>query len=176
MRRELAKPPTLDQATLEGTVVQVTGTVRAVDELLIAPLSGKSCVLYRSLLTLLGVPDSPLARTDGNSRFVIETEDGPVLVDSQHAVLDIAPVRGLKVTKARREQFRLRRGARGDSQLNGFKEYVVAPGDMVSVVGVMMLDPATEPPSAESGFRDDPPPERRLTGNAEHPIIVGKVG
>lgn len=170
VRRELAKPPALGTTTPEGAVVRVTGTVRAVDELLVAPLSGRPCVLYRSFCSVPGGP------AIGDSRFMLDTAEGPVLVDSQHALLDIDPQRRLRVTKERREQFRLRMGVAVRSRVTGYEEYVVSPGDSVAVVGLMMLDPASEPPVAESGFREDPPPERRLTGNAEHPIVVGKVG
>ena len=174
-RRELAKPPVLGATTPEGTVVKVTGAVRAVEELF-APLSGQPCVLYRSYSSIRW----SLPTETGDTRFVVETIGGPVLVDSEHAVLDVEPLRQLKVTKQRREQFRLRMGLTA-SRFPGvvwlrFEEYLVAPGDVVSVVGLMMLDTASEPPRAESGFREDPPPQRRLTGNAEHPIVVSKVG
>ena len=162
----------------EGTVVRVTGTVRALDPPLTAPLSGRPCVLYRStalpsVVWSFRKPRAFEGDAIGIRRFIVEAEGGPVLIDTKHVVLDLEPLRRLKITRERREQFRLRLGMPALNRFLRLEECIVAPGSTVSVVGLMMLDPAVEPPSDERGFRDAPAAQRRLTGNAEHPVVVG---
>jgi hypothetical protein len=169
-RHMLARTYPLGATTPEGTVAKITGSVRVLAQPLVAPLSDRPCVVYRSYAAFR------IARTNtphvdiGDSQFAVDTADGPVLVDSAHAVLDVEPVR-LEVTKARREQFRVRLGLPVATRA-GFTEYIVSPGDEISVIGLMMVDPATDAPGDERGFREAPPGQRRLTGNPEHPVVI----
>ena len=96
------------------------------------------------------------------------------ITTSSHVTLDLPPIKRLRVEHERREQFMLMQGlSLGSKVLGRLEEVVVEPGDIVSVVGLMMLDPASEPAEGELGFRDAGPPELRLTGNVEHPIVIG---
>ena len=47
-RRELRAKAPLDAHSPEGQVVRITGSVRVLDDTLTAPLSGLTCVVYRS--------------------------------------------------------------------------------------------------------------------------------
>src|SRR5262245_29148381 len=57
-RRALREKPLLAAGSPEGTWVRVTGVVRAVDDqLLVAPLSGRRCVLFRAHISSGGRAD-----------------------------------------------------------------------------------------------------------------------
>ena len=50
---------------------------------------------------------------------------------------------------------------------------IVAVGDAVSVVGVLAYDPAADLGEGEHGFRDELDPVPRLTGDYDHPLLIG---
>jgi len=182
--RRALRRPVLDPTSSEGTEVRVTGTVRALDETLEAPLSGRRCVVYRSRVQVVRTIGSRAMRpneTLGIVPFVVDRGDaGSVLVDSKFALLDLEPLelprpRGLSsAERTRRDRFLLLHGK--DLRHAGrarFEEVVVEPGDTVSVSGLMMKDIAETPPDDERAFRDAPAPALVLAGNAEHPIAIG---
>jgi hypothetical protein len=185
VRRELARRPALGAETPDGTVVRVTGTVRLRDTLIVAPLSGVECVAARARVS------AEMWNTRGARKprewfaivsFLIERDgEPPVVVEGEHAEIAL-PTQKLARPKAgsdalhRREQLLLQLGigahrARG----GGFEEVAVVPGMHVSVVGLMMLGQAIEPPRTDDQrmFRESPASTLRLVGNAAHPIVIG---
>ena len=179
-RRALKQRPVLGTLLTEGTVVRVTGVVREHEATAVAPLSGRRCVVYRSRikpswLALMGKTAShEQLESFVLKPFVVDRgAQGEVLVDSEHALLDLAPIQ-LPADRARREHFVVLHGKKAlAARTASFEEIVVEPGGLVSVVGMMMLDPAEAPPRDESGFRDAAPPRPRLTGNRDHPLVIG---
>jgi hypothetical protein len=182
-RRELAARPTLTSNVAEGEVVRVTGIVRVLDETLEAPLSGETCVVVRSRV----VAGPNITRRAAAPResfrmvpFVLERPEGRVSIEGEHALLDLPPLklppqRGLHSDERdRRERFLALHGLRprtGGRAL--FSETLVAPGDHITIAGLVMKDPV--PPSAEHelGFRDAAAPSLRLAGNRDHPLVIG---
>jgi len=179
-RRALREKPVLAASSPEGTWVRVTGVVRVADETLVAPLSGVTCVVFRARITA----GRNLARRAVRPReqlvmvpFVLDRgAEGTVAIEGRHVLLDV-PRRNLrKLDRARGNQFALAQGVSlKDAARAIYEETVVEPGAMVSVAGLMMKDPATEPApvSTELGFREAPPPALRLAGNADHPLVIG---
>src|SRR4051812_16120241 len=93
-RKELLSRPVLGAETDEGAIVRVTGVVRATDETLVAPISGRRCVVYRSRVTSAG----GLVRRAFKAReslvmvpFVVERDGDrtPVAIEGRHALLDL---------------------------------------------------------------------------------------
>ncbi len=177
---------------VEGEIVRVTGVVRALDEKLVAPLSGTSCVVLRSRVSA-GLGFTRKARwwreTFAMVPFVIERAEGNVSIEGEHALLDLPPLDLPRRFKLTEDQRRRRDAFLRSHQLparNWWGEYfyfetVLVPGTTVSVAGLVMkdvagdeLDPALAPVVAgERGFRDGPPTSLRLAGNAEHPLVIG---
>ncbi len=86
--------------------------------------------------------------------FVLERPEGMVSIEGEHALLDLPPLklpppRGLRSDERdRRERFLALHGLKprtGGRAL--FSETLVAPGDRVTIAGLVMKDPM--PPSAE---------------------------
>ncbi|MCE9571952.1 MAG: hypothetical protein K8W52_02230 [Deltaproteobacteria bacterium] len=55
------------------------------------------------------------------------------------------------------------------------EEVILAPGAVVSIIGLAMLDLPTTASDAETGFRDGPPPTVRITGSRAHPLVIARA-
>lgn len=178
-RRELRTKPVLGPSSPDGAVVRVTGVVRAIEPLT-APLSGRACVVYRARVDASPWLVRGAARKGVHEQleltpFLIDRgEQGTVLVEGEHALLDLPVVVIGTADRLRREQFLLRHGvAVKEAARARFEETLVEPGMRITVAGLMMMDPAAAPSTGELHFRDAPPPSLRLTGNVEHPLAIG---
>ncbi len=181
-RRALRRVAVLDASATEGTRVRVTGIVRALDRTVTAPLTGRSCVVFRSRVSTqrgrAGKLDQPmLCESFDIVPFEIELpgDAGRVVILGAAAVLDVAPMKIGWVTSERRQQLALHVGAppRG-TRRQSFEEVVVEPGMQVTVAGVLMKDAGDAPArGAELAYRDAAPAAMLLTGNFEHPLAIG---
>jgi hypothetical protein len=177
VRRELRRRPPLGASTPEGVAVRVVGVVRALETPGTAPLSRRACVAHRTRIEV------PVWMFYGARRyevvsvwpFAIERDGAaPVIVDTQHALFDL-PLLAVPKDLAARTLFAARNAVSArDARRARFDEVVVEPGQRVAVSGMMMLDPADAPSDGELGFRDVGDPDVRLTGNHEHPIVIGR--
>jgi hypothetical protein len=165
----------------EGGVVRVTGIVQVLDETLEAPLSGRTCVVVRSRVRAnRNMTDQarPAKETIAMVTFVIDRgAEGRLVIEGKHVLLDLPPLklRRTDIEKARRERILLQHGfTLRDLGRAHFEETVVEPGARVSVAGLMMKDLPTAPVADERGFRDEMPPNLRLAGNVEHPLVIGE--
>lgn len=179
-RRELREKQPLSARSPEGQVVRVTGVVEVLDGTLEAPLSGKSCVVYRARVSAGGKLTSRAQRPKELAAmipFVIDRgAQGRVVIEGNHALLDVAPLsmRRDKIDPERRSQLLVRVGyALRELGRAHYDETVIEPGMRVSVAGLMMKDLVTQPVNDELGFRDAPPTNLRLAGNVEHPLVIG---
>jgi len=180
-RRELREKTPLDAHSPEGEVVRVTGSVRVLDQPLIAPLSGLTCVVFRSRVQSGGKLTSRAMRPRESIAmvpFIIDRgPEGQVLVEGKHVLLDLAPLamKRQEIEQSRREQFLVKQGfTLRELGRAVFEETVVEPYMRVSVAGLMMKDLPTAPASEELGFRDAAPPNLRIAGNVEHPLVIGE--
>lgn len=148
----------------------IRGIVRPLDETLIAPLSGRACVAYRSRVWQ-GFGDASIAppRETMQARpFVVDLGEDEVIVDSQHAIFGLDPIR-LPRDRERERSFALRHGLRAAAW---FSEVAIEVGARVAIGGTLVLVPRDEPPLGELGFRDPPPPSQRIVGNRARPLVV----
>jgi hypothetical protein len=170
-RRALGKRPVL----IDRDVVTLTGTVRAIEEPLVAPLSGTPCVIHRSRIHLVDVP----AASGGNivtetSRFVLETSSGRVHIDDVPE-LGVVPTPIVPRSEPREKAFMKQIGVAADHHARaGFDEIVVAPGATIVMRGMIQIEQV--PGSTdERGYRDDAPTITRLVSAPSAPLTIRKV-
>ena len=170
------------QATLaDQTVVTLSGTVRALGEPLIAPLSGTPCVMHRSVLRILG---TALGQAGGVVAehvavemvdFVLETTDGRVIVTGREAETTIRPGRIIPRELEREAAFLAARGVRAHARLVSCDEIVIEPGAKISVHGIARIEAdASAAGAGEQGFRDTPL-TTRLVGDERHPLTIASA-
>ena len=160
-----------DPDAREGDLVFVSGTVRALDETLVAPLSGRPCVAYRSRVRAsswsTGVYETMQLRP-----FVIERDDGgaPIVVDGERAMFGV-PAQPLVPRNLEREASFCARHAVSKVHAR-FSEVLVPLDSEVLVGGTLVYVPREAPPTGELLFREPAPPEPQLVGNREAPLII----
>ena len=182
VQRELRMRPTLDPTTSDGAEVRVTGVVRALPEapLLLAPLSGRRCVIYTSVIDATSWMVRGVAERGRHERFAItgflleRGAEGPVRVEGSYALLDVPSLPDKALERSRQEQVLLAHGVplRRLPSVK-FEETVIEEGMTISVAGLVMMDPADEATLEERSFRDAPAFTLRLTGNRAHPLAIG---
>jgi hypothetical protein len=181
-RKELRSRPVLGAETDEGAVVRVTGVVRVAEETLVAPISARACVVYRSRVLSIGgfwvhrafKPRESLLMVP----FVLERDgdNAAIAIEGRTALLDLP---NTKLPPPRTSDERERRGAfltlHGLKASEGgtFEEVVVEPGMRVTIAGLMMKDIVATPPEGEAGYREDAPASLRLAGDIAHPLVIG---
>ncbi|MEP6865865.1 MAG: hypothetical protein ABJE66_34920 [Deltaproteobacteria bacterium] len=180
-RKELRSRPVLGAETDEGAVVRVTGIVRATDETIVAPISGRRCVVYRSRVTSAG----GLVRRAFKAReslvmvpFVLERDGDtmPVAIEGRHALLDLPntklPPPRTSDERERRVSFLALHGLKASAG-GIFEEVLIEPGMRVTIAGLMMKDIVAAPPEGEAGYREEAPASLRLAGDVGHPLVIG---
>lgn len=165
-------------AIADRQIVTLTGTVRAVGELLVAPLSGKRCVVYQSTGQLFDY--SARFKTvidqfadDAMVPFVLETTAGSVLVDATRPDLELPSYPLIPRNLEREISFLAAHDRPRSVRDMGFEEVVVEPGDRVAVQGMVMIE-ADPSSAADRGYRDDAPRKIRLIAHANHPLTIGR--
>ncbi len=181
-RRALRKQVPIDSTTEEGITVRATGIARVADETIVAPLSGRKCIVVRSRVfagkgftAMAAKPRETIAMVP----FILDRgELGEIRVEGEHVLLDLKPL------AMKRKDIDLDRqlafmalhgvGAREHGNAN-FEETLVEPGDRITVAGLVMKDVVAEPiDESERGFRDALPTRVRLAGNVDHPLAIGR--
>jgi len=180
-RKELRALPALEAGTPDGAQVKVTGVVRAIEPLT-APLSGRTCVVYRARAEVPTVgganypaPIQKRFELLELSPFAIDRgTEGTVLVDGSHALLDLPAFTDTVPELC--EQFLVGRGLTvREASAARFEETIIEAGMTITVTGLLQHDVATEPSAAERDFRAEHAPALRLTGNVDHPLAIGAV-
>jgi hypothetical protein len=170
-RWDLRNHDPLDLDAREGDLVFVGGIVRPLDETLIAPLSGRACVAYRSRV---GGPGSYAGETMQLRPFALEQDDGTsIVVDGDRAIFGLAPQPLLPRNPGRERSFLARHALSAGSR---FTEVAAELGASVVVGGTLVLVPREAPPTQELGFRDPPPPDPQIVGNRKSPLVIVSRG
>ncbi|MBA3818800.1 MAG: hypothetical protein H0X17_07905 [Deltaproteobacteria bacterium] len=164
----------LDASAREGDLVQVTGYVRGLDETLVAPLSGRACVAYRSRVRITLRQHKDDRGGSGETMqirpFVIDRAGAdPVVVDSEHVMFGLPPVRLVPRNPEREDSFLARHAIDGTAR---FSEVALLVGMQVRIGGTLMFVPRERPAPGELGFRDPPPPVPQLTASRHAPLLI----
>jgi hypothetical protein len=158
-RKQLASADWLDDNSVDGAPVKVTGVVKMREhgERFISPLSEDRCVAVRVRVQVRHGVD-PRAKLVENLKimpFVVEDEGGKVLVEAEHALLDIQPVKQARYTMPRKNQLLNELGHdTANSAKSEFEETLVEVGATVTVAGTLAKDPL------------------RIVGTKERPIAI----
>jgi hypothetical protein len=183
VRARVRALPASVSSVAESTEVRITGIVRALDETLTSPLSGRTCVLFRVRVgagPMSAFPSrrarmsAPIERFELRPFLLDRGADGVAVIDGDYAELDLPVSRSWELAPTLREQFRAAHGLR-DDQLHRCEEIVLASGTPITVIGFAMLDASFAPPTGEVGFRDGAPPRLRLTGSRARPLTISRA-
>lgn len=165
-RKLLSDASWLDDDSADGAIVKVTGVVKMREhgERFVSPLSETRCVILRlRVLVRHGVnPRAKLVEDVKIMPFVVEDQDGKVLVDAEHAVLDIPPVKVSQATAGpRKGQVLADLGHESaNSKASEVEETVVEVGATITVAGTL----------AKTAGEGEASP--RIVGTKERPIAV----
>ena len=166
--RALRSYAPLSASSREGKRVRATGVVRVLDETVVAPLMGRECVAARSRIRGAPYPSVMLQIRP----FVLELSTPPaVVVDGGDALFGVSAVDRRPINLEREMSFAARFGVKLSANV-WFEEVVIAPGDRVTIGGVLMHDLNPQPPSNERAFREGVPPRLRLVGSEQHPLVI----
>ena len=173
-RKLLSATPWLAADSADGAMVKVTGVVKMREhgERFVSPLSENRCVILR-LRVLVRHGRDPRAKLVEDFKilpFVVEDADGKLLVDAEHAVLDIAPVKQSRHAGPRKNQLLTDLGHdTANSQQSEFEETIVEVGATITLAGTL----AKQAPKAEDAAAlRDTDAAVRLVGTKEHPIAI----
>jgi hypothetical protein len=159
-RKVLAAAPWLDEDSPDGSQVKVTGVakMREHGERFVSPLTDARCVVLRlRVLVRHGVnPKAKLVEDLKIKPFLVETEDGKFLVDSEHVLLDIEPAKQPKNANPAKTKILGDLGFKdaniGQSEC---EETLVEVGAAITVAGKLA--------------KEDPP---RIVGTQDHPVAI----
>ena len=177
MRRRSKRAPALSAATVDGTLAQITGRVRAIDgAILAAPATGTPCVAY-SIRVYEPSRAEPGALAVNKPfdclelvPFVVECELGRVIVDCPFAELAGFSVhRANQMHEVHWTDFC---DARGLSPASVGEETIVEPGAVITVVGTSLRRQIA--PGRETGFRETST-ELCLVGDFDRPLLLISV-
>ena len=180
-RKRLLAEQSLARELPEGRSARVTGVVRPSADLLEAPLSGRRCVAFRTrvdvrmwlIRRMINNVPGIVERSEVRD-FEIECDDGAVVtIAGSHVLLDLDPLVLPPLNDPRRAAFLREHRIHAPIPPDDFEEVVVEPGARVTVAGQLLLDGAAPQPGQELGFREHAH-HRRLVGNKQHPILIGK--
>ena len=161
-RKRLAAAPDLDEASADGALVKVTGIVRMREhgERFISPLSESRCVILRTRVLVRHGRD-PRAKLVEDFKimpFMIEDSEGKLLVDAEHALLDLAPVKEPRNVGPRKSQLLVELGHdSANSEASAFEETLVEVGTTVTIAGTLAKQAGTD---------------LRIVGTKDQPLAV----
>ena len=172
-RKLLAATPWLDDDSKDGAMVKTVGVVRMREhgERFVSPLSENRCVALR-VRVLVRHGRDPRAKLVEDFKimpFILDADGEKILVDAEHALLDIAPLKTTKLTPRKNTLLTELGYDSANSQASEFEETMVEVGTRVTIAGTL----ANQPPKPEDakGYRDTDPPVR-LVGTKDHPIAI----
>ena len=164
---------------VDGAPVTLRGEVRAIGELLHAPLSGTPCVAQRSTARVRG----NLAHRTGRNRailgdhvgfsmvdFALRAADCEVIVSGPWAELELRPRAVRASDDARLEAFLESHQVYRPASRATFEEIVIVPGQTIIVHGIARFE-ISGSAAGERGFRDAPT-QIRIVGDEQHPLTI----
>jgi hypothetical protein len=180
LRRDVLRLPRLTATTVEGRVVRVTGTVRALSDPLIAPCTGRPCVAFGVSLRTTGILD--VLNLDAfvtvppviveSREFALELNGGElVTIDPVGSLIELGLARAkrLNTDRERLQKFRERHEIPSGASF-GSHENVIEPGAIICVAGALVRDP--QRPDGEIMFRNEPETRARIIGDRQRWIRI----
>jgi len=164
---------TASRELTDGSVVTLTGVVRAKGDTMTAPLSGRQAVAFASSARLYdGVGRHRRIIDEFQQQeavdFVLETKDGLVEIEATRAELAYAPEPLIPRKLDREQAFLTKAGCNVSARNGGFDEVVIEPGMKISVHGVVRIEVAGADSYRETGKRIV------LSGHPAHPLTIGR--
>lgn len=184
LTRELARYPRKSLAELpEGTLGRVVGKAVALDDTLEAPLSGRACLYYTSIVEVSAGKDwKEILREDRAVMFVLDDGSARAIVDpsSCKVVLDFTQTgsSGTFDKPTEREKAFLDAHDTASTHAGGllnrslrYREALIEVGGTVAIYGTTTRepDPGRHP---EGGYREDAPTQLRMTSSRKQPMII----
>lgn len=188
VKRELARTRRVSLAALpDGKVVTVRGTVRELGETVTAPLSRRGCVYFLVVFDEVGTGGDyrELGRLDGGAPFRIESDGGTA------RVVPGTPQLALPAATYMRPAHELAAGGERSAMIYLAQrvcrapnypatswlratEYVLAPGDEVTVKGWCTHEPDPDAaPNVDTGYRGELPSRAVISGSRRTPLMIG---
>jgi hypothetical protein len=157
-RKRMAQAQWLDADSRDGALVKVTGKVhmRESGERFVSPLAESRCVALhmRALVRQGRSPRGEMVEKLQIRPFLIEDDDGKVLVDATHALLDVSPARPPKTADMRKLLGEV--GVQdANTSTSRCDETVVEVGATVTVAGTLVTKPAI-----------------KIVGDEANPIVI----
>ena len=157
IREEMLQLPALAVSTAEGEVVVATGTVRALGEALVAPLSQRRCAWFQSTVETFD--------ERGSQRFLLEREGtSSIIIDPTHAHVALAALPHDAFDNHRARSVRLEH--RGPDALTTIVETIVEIGARISVAGILARE------VAGVALYRDAPSDVLLVGREDAPLVI----
>lgn len=162
-RKVLAQAKWLDDEMADGACVKVRGVVkaRANGERFLSPVTKNRCVVMRLRAAVRNGnnPRSKLVEDVKIMPFVIESEDGSMLIEATAAELDVSAGNSSKWTHADKRQVLIDLGhASANVEKSHVEETLIEVGQTVTVAGKLKKSTSE--------------PNQRLVGDAENPIAI----
>jgi hypothetical protein len=170
VHRALAAYPPLPDSAIEGNPAHVTGKVVALEDTVVAPLTGRVSVIVRTRARrwLWGkIYETFLLRP-----FAVADEDRLISIDGTYAMLHVRPERLPRHNVLRENWFLALHGHPHQKVFWRFEEIVVRAGMHISVGGVIMRDTTIAPPTSEQTFRTAFHTGIKLVGSKHHPLVI----
>lgn len=184
LNRELRNTPRRTLAELpEGTLGRVVGKAVALDDTLEAPLSGRPCLYYTSIVEVSdGKYWKQIVREDRAVMFVLDDGTAKAIVDpsSSKVVLDFEQTgaSGTFDKPTEREQAFLDAHDTASTHAGGlfnrslrYREAVIEVGDTIAIFGATTREPDPDA-RPEGGYRGDAPTQLRMTSSRKQPMII----
>jgi hypothetical protein len=173
-RKLLAATPWIDDESVDGAQVKVTGIVKVREhgERFVSPLSENRCVVLRlRVLVRRGQgPGGKLVEDFKIMPFILEADAGRVRVDASHAMLDIGPVSLSRSVWPRKNQLLIALGYEtANSMKSEFEETIVELGQKVTIAGTLAKQ---TPTAGQAAAYRDTYPAIRIIGTKDRPIAI----
>lgn len=182
LKRQLRDTPRRTLAELaEGTPARIVGKADALDDVLEAPLTGRTCLYYTAIVEVsegqnwreIIREDRAVMFTidDGTARAIVDPSRSKVALDydgkSSSGTFDKPNEREtafLEAHKTASKHGLFNRNLR-------YREATIGVGDTIAIFGAAVREPDPDA-QPEASYRGDPPTRLRMTSSPKHPMMI----
>lgn len=174
LTRLLAHTPRVQLADLqEGTFGRVVGRAEQLDDVLIAPITGRRCVYWRVRVLDAMKVEQEIINEERGIPFVVDDGSARAVVDPAGAIIGMNEdgrdeAGWQKVTNTPEHKFLAHHtGAARDVNNLHFREGIIEVGETIAILGTVARE--REPDAA---YRGAPPPPLRMTSWRGRPMMI----